>query len=150
MLQQLKNKRGFTLIEIVIVLAIASLIILVVLQAVTAAQRSQRDSARKQEAGRISALMEQFASNNGGTYPLSGAAADTALDTYDAALGAKYTGQGAVAAYVAQPGAIADAPACGVVTPVTFQFRYYPSTAAAPRDYRLGVCLEAGGFAVIK
>ena len=44
--QQLKE-RGFTIIEVVLVLAIAALIFLMVFVALPALQASQRDSARK-------------------------------------------------------------------------------------------------------
>lgn len=66
------NKKGFTLIELVIVLAIAALILAGVLVAVGGAQRTQRDQARKQAAGRIATALENFASNNQGAYPAAG------------------------------------------------------------------------------
>ncbi len=44
--QQLKEK-GFTIIEVVLVLAIAALIFLMVFIALPALQRNQRDTARK-------------------------------------------------------------------------------------------------------
>lgn len=67
MLQNLKDKRGFTIIEVVIVLAIASLILLAVFLAVGGAQRTQRDQARKSIAGRTGSALENFASNNNGS-----------------------------------------------------------------------------------
>ena len=94
MLKKSKQSKGFTLIEVVIVLAIAALIILVVLQAVGAAQRANRDSARKSEAGRAVALMEQYASNNSGQYPLDAGAFKIAIQNYDGTLFAKYTAAG--------------------------------------------------------
>ena len=48
-MKKLSNK-GFTLIEIVIVLAIAALIMVIVFLAVQGAQRSQRDTATKNNA----------------------------------------------------------------------------------------------------
>ena len=42
-----KNKKGFTIIEIVLVLAIAGLIFLMIFVALPALQRSQRDTQRK-------------------------------------------------------------------------------------------------------
>ncbi len=68
MLNRLNDKRGFTLIEIVLVLAIAALIMLIVFLAVGGAQRTRRDAARKNNAGRILSAMESYASNNNGTY----------------------------------------------------------------------------------
>lgn len=64
-----KNNKGFTLIEIVIVIAIAALILVGVLLAVQGAQKNRRDSQRKNDASRIAAQLEQYASNHSGTYP---------------------------------------------------------------------------------
>lgn len=66
---KLTNKKGFTLIEVVIVLAIAALIMVIVFLAVQGAQRSQRDNKLKADAGRVLAAAEQYASNNTGAYP---------------------------------------------------------------------------------
>lgn len=63
------NEKGFTLIEIVIVLAIAALVLAGILIAVQGAQRSRRDTQRKDDAGKIASYLEQSASNNNGTYP---------------------------------------------------------------------------------
>ena len=50
MLQNLKKRnQGFTIIEVMIVLAIAGLIMLIVFLAVPALQRNQRNTARKQD-----------------------------------------------------------------------------------------------------
>jgi len=65
----LKRDEGFTLIEIVLVLAIAGLILLMVFLAVSGAQRSRRDTQRKEDLSRIASQLESFASNNNGTYP---------------------------------------------------------------------------------
>ena len=65
------KQSGFTLIEIVIVLAIAALILVIVFLAVQGAQRSQRDNAAKNAAARTLSQIEQFAGNNGGRYPKS-------------------------------------------------------------------------------
>ena len=69
-------ERGFTIIEVMIVLAIAALILLVVFLAVPALQRSQRNNARKSEASRMAASVVSFTSNNAtGTLPQTGGAA---------------------------------------------------------------------------
>lgn len=65
----IKLKRGFTLIEIVIVLAIAALIMVVVFLAVTGAQRGQRDQSRKDLMNRTRSSLEAYRGNSGGTYP---------------------------------------------------------------------------------
>jgi len=63
------RRRGFTLIELAIVMAIAGLILLIVFLAVSGAQRGRRDAQRKQDLARLGAQIEVFASNNGGMYP---------------------------------------------------------------------------------
>lgn len=66
-------KKGFTLIEFVIVVALAALLMLGVLQATGSARRSQRDSQRKNDFGRIQSQLQQYASNHGGKFPRAAA-----------------------------------------------------------------------------
>ena len=66
------NKKGFTIIEVVLVLAIAGLIFLMVFLALPALQRSQRDTQRKNDASRLRAAVTDFSSNNRGLLPWSG------------------------------------------------------------------------------
>lgn len=66
------NKKGFTIIEVVLVLAIAGLIFLMVFLALPALQRSQRDTQRKNDASRLRAAVTDFTSNNRGALPWSG------------------------------------------------------------------------------
>lgn len=61
-----KNKRGFTIIEVVLVLAIAGLIFLMVFIALPALQRSQRDTQRRDDYGMLSAAVTSYAASNGG------------------------------------------------------------------------------------
>jgi prepilin-type N-terminal cleavage/methylation domain-containing protein len=69
-LKKLRSKSaGFTLVEVVIVLAIAGLIMVIVFLAVNGAQRGRRDTQRKTDASRYLAAAEQFAANNNGVYP---------------------------------------------------------------------------------
>jgi len=63
------NKKGFTIIEVVLVLAVAALIFLIVFLAVPALNRSRRDTARKNDIGRAMAQLENYASNHNGNYP---------------------------------------------------------------------------------
>jgi prepilin-type N-terminal cleavage/methylation domain-containing protein len=71
MLNKLKktDNKGFTIIEVMIVLAIAGLILLIVFLAVPALQRSQRNTSRKSDAGHISTAVNDFISNSGGVIP---------------------------------------------------------------------------------
>ena len=67
------NKKGFTIIEVVLVLAIAGLIFLMVFLALPALQRSQRDTQRKNDASRLRAAVTDYSSNNRGALPWTGA-----------------------------------------------------------------------------
>jgi prepilin-type N-terminal cleavage/methylation domain-containing protein len=58
------SRRGFTIIEVVIVLAIAGLIFMIVFISVPAVQRIQRDSHRKQDLAILKASIDTWKSNN--------------------------------------------------------------------------------------
>jgi prepilin-type N-terminal cleavage/methylation domain-containing protein len=68
MLHKLRNRKqeGFTIIEVLIVLAIAGLIILIVLLAVPALQRTSRNTAIKNDASALAGGISSFASNSDG------------------------------------------------------------------------------------
>lgn len=63
------SKSGFTIIEVVLVLAIAGLIFLMVFIALPALQRNQRDTARKNEVSKVLAAVTSYQSNNRGSAP---------------------------------------------------------------------------------
>ncbi len=63
------NNKGFTIIEVLIVLAIAALILLVVFLAVPNLQRSQRNNGRQAEAARISTAVTTMIGNDQGSLP---------------------------------------------------------------------------------
>ena len=70
MIQKIKNRNhGFTIVETLIVLAIAGLIILIVLLAVPALQRSSRNTNIKSDAEAIAAAVNEYESNNSGSLP---------------------------------------------------------------------------------
>lgn len=58
------RKSGFTIIEVVLVLAIAGLIFLMVFIALPALQRGQRDTQRKNDVDRIMTAVMSYVSNN--------------------------------------------------------------------------------------
>lgn len=67
MLNRLKKRNeGFTIIEVMIVLAIAGLILLIVFLAVPALQRSSRNTQRKTDIGRIGSAATTVVSNLNG------------------------------------------------------------------------------------
>jgi prepilin-type N-terminal cleavage/methylation domain-containing protein len=65
------NSNGFTIIEVLIVLAIAGLIMAVVFLAVPGLQRSQWNSSAKTDASHIAASITNYIANNNGTIPLA-------------------------------------------------------------------------------
>lgn len=69
MQSKLKNAKGFTIVETMIVLAIAALILLIVFLAVPALQRASRNNGRKSDASRIASAVSDFVSNADGTLP---------------------------------------------------------------------------------
>ena len=60
----IKSKKGFTIIEVVLVLAIAGLIFLMVFVALPALQRSQRDTARRNDMSRVDTSLVQWQTNH--------------------------------------------------------------------------------------
>lgn len=71
MLKKLKQNKpeGFTIIEVLIVLAIAGLIILIVFLAVPALQRNSRNTQRKNDVSAILSAVGEFSNNNNGQLP---------------------------------------------------------------------------------
>ena len=65
-----KRQEGFTIIEVLIVLAIAALILLIVFLAVPALQRNSRNTQRKADISASLAAITEFESNNNGVVPL--------------------------------------------------------------------------------
>lgn len=66
---QKKRQSGFTIIEVLIVLAIAGLIMLVVFLAVPALQRNSRNTQRKADVSAIVGALQEYVDNNAGKLP---------------------------------------------------------------------------------
>jgi prepilin-type N-terminal cleavage/methylation domain-containing protein len=64
-----KQEKGFTIIEVVLVLAIAALIFLMIFIALPALQRGQRDTGRKNDANTVAAAINTWRSNHRGSLP---------------------------------------------------------------------------------
>lgn len=62
---------GFTIIEVILVLAIAGLIFLMVFIALPALQKGQRDAQRKQDLSRVSVQMQSYLQSTRGAAPNS-------------------------------------------------------------------------------
>lgn len=70
------NKHGFTIIEVVLVLAIAGLIFLMVFVALPALQRSQRDTQRRNDMSRMATALTNWQTNHQNNLPAAGDAND--------------------------------------------------------------------------
>lgn len=80
---QRKKQEGFTIIEVLIVLAIAGLIILIVFLAVPALQRNSRNTQRKNDVSALAgALQETINNSNGAAVTLATAVANGKISFY--------------------------------------------------------------------
>lgn len=96
MLSEIRKRRaqgdkGFTLIEVMIVLAIAGLILLVVFLAVPALQRNARNTQRREDAGNILSAISEYMAGNNSMLPANQAAA--AASSANFVIGASGTNQ---------------------------------------------------------
>jgi prepilin-type N-terminal cleavage/methylation domain-containing protein len=134
----LKKEKGFTLIEIVLVLAIAGLLLVIVFLAVSGAQKARRDSQRKNDAAGFAAALEAYAGNNQGNYPASGnSPGATYWSRNDPTTGAAYGISAGVAA----------APAAGNIGYATSATCNggLGTGAGSARNYAVVMGLEQGG-----
>jgi prepilin-type N-terminal cleavage/methylation domain-containing protein len=95
------NSKGFTIIEVMIVLVIAGLILLIVFLAVPALQRNARNTSRKNDVSSILAAVTEFIDNNNGTVPTAGTWANPSY-TFNTPAGA--TSQAKLGYYTAGAG----------------------------------------------
>jgi prepilin-type N-terminal cleavage/methylation domain-containing protein len=63
------KETGFTIIEVMMVLAIAGMIMLIIFLAIPALQRSSRNNQRKQDVSAVLGAVTQYMLNNSGTFP---------------------------------------------------------------------------------
>ena len=73
------NVRGFTIIEVALVLAIAGLIFLMVFVALPALQRQQRDTRRRESITELVSQVKKYQSNNRGALPRASGSSETDL-----------------------------------------------------------------------
>ena len=66
---KLRNQKGFTIIEVLIVLAIAGLILLIVFLAVPALQRNSRNTSIKNDAAALLGGVSEYQAANNGSMP---------------------------------------------------------------------------------
>jgi prepilin-type N-terminal cleavage/methylation domain-containing protein len=104
-LKQAKKEDGFTIIEVLIVLAIGAAIIVIVLLAVPALNRNSRNTQRKNDVQAILGGVNEFISNNAGKTPTAFDAANNDIIgvTGTTAAGTKLNYYDAVAFELANP-----------------------------------------------
>jgi prepilin-type N-terminal cleavage/methylation domain-containing protein len=85
-----KSQQGFTIIEVLIVLAIAGLILMIVFLAVPALQRNSRNTQRKNDVQALLGAISEYEDNNNGSLPATG---DATIDGSSATLGASTSAQ---------------------------------------------------------
>lgn len=91
-----RDNKGFTIIEVLIVLAIAGLIMLIVFLAVPALQRNSRNTQRSNDAARVAgAINECLANNNGNLGACGGTAGAQFVNYITIANNQQLIGQGA-------------------------------------------------------
>ena len=125
------NKKGFTIIEVVLVLAIAGLIFLMVFIALPALQRSQRNTQRKNDLSRFVTAATSYQSNNGNKLPWSSCDKDTNKLTADGTkipVQTSCTASNFVSRYITAGG---DASQFQDPDGETYNFRWYHGTSGA-------------------
>lgn len=84
---KIRNKlEGFTIIEVMIVLAIAGLIMLIVFLAIPALQRNSKNTQYRSEAANITSAVQEYITNNNGS-PLVAADTSSCADAATCAAG---------------------------------------------------------------
>lgn len=76
----INHKKGFTIIEVVLVLAIAGLIFLMVFIAFPALQRSQRDTQRTDDMARVQSQLMSWQNNHSNKLPSPSTSGDASVD----------------------------------------------------------------------
>ncbi len=96
--------KGFTIIEVVLVLAIAGLIFLMVFIALPTLQRNQRDTQRRDDVARIKAQVNQYQANMKGVIPTDSTAGCTIVAGNAGDFLSRYLETGAAANTFVDPG----------------------------------------------
>jgi prepilin-type N-terminal cleavage/methylation domain-containing protein len=68
-LKSTKNQQGFTIIEVLIVLAIAGVIMAIVFLAIPTLQRNSRNTQRRSDVAHLASLVSEYEANNVGSLP---------------------------------------------------------------------------------
>jgi len=163
MLKQFQKHKsdGFTIIEVLIVLAIAGLIMVVVFLAVPALQRSGRNNALNTDANNVLTAVGNYVSNNNGTLPTSVSLSGTTV-TISGAAGSNSetakvdTGLSAASLITAATNAVTTSSSTGTLQVVTGSAAVCNGTASglggsgSPRSYAVLYVAESGSGNIVK
>jgi prepilin-type N-terminal cleavage/methylation domain-containing protein len=132
-----KKAEGFTIIEVMIVLAIAGLIMVIVFIAVPQLQRNQRDNTRQNIVNRVEAEVQTYAGNNQGVYPFltTGAGVGRWSDFYN-----RYINNGTILVRIQDPSTGTDVFTATTNAPVAY---------AAAMAAGTGLPANRGDFALV-
>jgi len=139
-----QSEKGFTIIEVVLVLAIAGLIFLMVFIALPALQRNQRDTARKSDVSTVAAGVTQYTGNNRGAFPTTAQLASYVKDVSDntTTVTVKTTAGGQTISPNDGEIIITQKSKCGAATGASIAL-----TTGTTRQYTVVTKLESGGGA---
>ena len=142
--------KGFTIIEVVLVLAIAGLIFLMVFVALPALQAGQRDGARKNDVSAVAAAVNSYASANKGTFPttdkLKDYASNVSTNTTDISIVSRPSSNNVTVSdgqIVVVTGAKCDATGAATTSGST-KSATQTVVAGSAREYAVITLLEAG------
>jgi prepilin-type N-terminal cleavage/methylation domain-containing protein len=141
-----KRQSGFTIIEVLIVLAIAGLILLIVFLAVPALQRNSRNTQAKEAAAALLATVNEYITNNAGAMPTGAAiAADGTISITGGGATANGKTQGGFTATPSNTFPVTTG-STGVFT-IAYAYKCNGNTGftAAPRSTAVGFLIEGGG-----
>ncbi len=148
------DKKGFTIIEVVLVLAIAGLIFLMVFVALPSLQRGQANSQRQQDLSRISVQLVNSTQSSRGAIPKTQDALFNFVKNY---LGKDATNTGVAGGEYVDPSGVPYTLRFETAPQVLGDIGYYPASecmteganqdnggvqSAAPRSFALTVALD--------
>ena len=148
MLTKLRKSQteGFTIIEVMIVLAVAALILLIVLLAVPALQRNARNTTVKNDVGTVAGAINTSESDNNGTPPTSVSGTGTVTLANGTSETIKVSGGDTVSNVVATGAAPASVP----VGNITVFDGHTCAGAANPRAFALYYSTETSGATALQ